>query len=82
MSDLEFDVEDMDDPLERMLERRAEAAREMRKSPSATHCAECDDAIPEPRRQAVPGVQYCVHCQEALDRARAGYVERFGDGSG
>lgn len=79
MSDLEFDVEDMDDPLERMLERRAEAARAAQARPSATHCAECDDAIPEPRRQAVPGVQYCVYCQETLDRARAGYVERSRD---
>lgn len=79
MSDLEFDVEDMNDPFERQLERRAEEARERATRTSATHCAECDDPIPEARRLAVPGVDYCVHCQEALDQARAGYAERWRD---
>jgi len=31
---------------------------------SATHCIECDDPIPEGRRQAIPGVQKCVECAE------------------
>lgn len=31
---------------------------------SLTHCLECGDPIPEGRRKAVPGVQYCVHCQD------------------
>ncbi|RMD89589.1 MAG: TraR/DksA family transcriptional regulator, partial [Alphaproteobacteria bacterium] len=29
---------------------------------SATHCADCDEPIPEARRQAVPGVKLCVDC--------------------
>ncbi len=37
--------------------------------PSLTHCAECEDEIPQGRRQAIPGVRLCVHCQEAQDRA-------------
>ena len=30
---------------------------------SLTHCQECEAPIPEARRQAVPGVRYCVSCQ-------------------
>lgn len=36
---------------------------------SATHCAECDEPIPEARRRAIPGVQLCVGCQSGRDRA-------------
>jgi len=32
-----------------------------------THCEACDAAIPEARRQAVPGVRLCVACQSARD---------------
>jgi phage/conjugal plasmid C-4 type zinc finger TraR family protein len=30
---------------------------------SATQCIECDTAIPEKRRQLLPGVQLCVECK-------------------
>jgi phage/conjugal plasmid C-4 type zinc finger TraR family protein len=33
-----------------------------------THCEECGDTIPEARRQAIPGVRYCVNCQSELDK--------------
>ena len=35
---------------------------------SATHCEECDSAIPEARRKAIPGVQLCVACQSSLEK--------------
>jgi len=35
---------------------------------SLSHCAECGAAIPEARRQAVPGVRLCIACQDAEDR--------------
>ena len=35
---------------------------------SLTHCKECEAAIPEARRKAVPGVQYCVQCQSELEQ--------------
>lgn len=35
---------------------------------SRERCADCDAAIPERRRIAIPGVQLCVTCQEAADR--------------
>ncbi|GJL81200.1 MAG: hypothetical protein DHS20C01_08340 [marine bacterium B5-7] len=31
-------------------------------------CEECDEPIPQARRDALPGVQRCVPCQEAWDR--------------
>lgn len=38
------------------------------RGPSQTHCMSCGAEIPEARREAVPGVQLCVPCQEAEDR--------------
>lgn len=36
--------------------------------PGPTHCTHCAAAIPEARREAIPGVRLCVACQEADDR--------------
>jgi phage/conjugal plasmid C-4 type zinc finger TraR family protein len=47
--------------------------------PSLTHCAECGAEIPQPRRDAVPGVRLCLPCQEAHDKdtvRSAGYNRR------
>lgn len=38
---------------------------------SAHECAECGEAIPEARRQALPGVQLCIACQEEADKQQA-----------
>ncbi|MEO0574151.1 MAG: DksA/TraR family C4-type zinc finger protein [Pseudomonadota bacterium] len=49
------------------------------KGQSLTHCQECDVAIPEARRAAVPGVRLCIACQSAVDKeqkAVAGYNRR------
>lgn len=35
---------------------------------SAVHCDECDCAIPEARRKAIPGVRLCIECQSALEK--------------
>lgn len=46
---------------------------------SLEKCEECDAAIPEARRKAVPGVRLCVSCQEAEDKQQAavsGYNRR------
>ncbi|MBW3549424.1 MAG: DksA/TraR family C4-type zinc finger protein [Proteobacteria bacterium] len=55
------------------------ARSKLRQGPALSHCEECDEAIPEARRQAVPGVRMCVACQEAQDReqdAGKGYNRR------
>ncbi len=35
---------------------------------SLTRCEECEVAIPEARRKAMPGVRYCVRCQSELEK--------------
>ena len=34
---------------------------------SVKFCEECDAAIPEARREAVPGVHLCIACQSSLE---------------
>jgi phage/conjugal plasmid C-4 type zinc finger TraR family protein len=46
---------------------------------SGTHCAECEEPIPEARRQAMPGVKLCIDCQTERDAkpvARGGFNRR------
>ena len=55
------------------------ARSQLRQGSGLTHCEECDAAIPEARRKAVPGVRLCVACQEAHDREQgtgSGYNRR------
>ena len=59
------------------LERMRAAKRPI--GESLTHCAECDEPIPEKRRQAIPGVKLCIDCQsgrEARPEPRAGINRR------
>ena len=47
--------------------------------PALSHCEHCGAAIPEARRQAMPGVRLCVACQETRDKQDAvfsGYNRR------
>ncbi len=48
--------------------------------PSRTHCAECEEPIPDARRTAIPGVNLCVDCQQDRDRQTAprGGINRRG----
>ena len=46
---------------------------------SLSACEECGSEIPEGRRQAIPGVRFCVRCQQALDTeqtSQTGYNRR------
>ena len=46
---------------------------------SLTHCEECDEPIPQARREAVKGVRLCITCQSKLDKQRttfSGYNRR------
>jgi phage/conjugal plasmid C-4 type zinc finger TraR family protein len=46
---------------------------------SLTHCAECEEEIPEARRLAKPGVKLCIDCQQERDgayRVRGGFNRR------
>jgi phage/conjugal plasmid C-4 type zinc finger TraR family protein len=58
------------------------ARMQARKGPvgeSLTHCAECDEPIPEARRAAIPGVKLCVDCaaeRDGAQKARGGINRR------
>lgn len=43
-----------------------------RSQPTQSECQECGEDIPLPRQQAVPGVQYCIHCQGLHERRLRG----------
>ena len=51
------------DELARMQARRKPVGN------SLSHCAECEEPIPEARRQALPGVKLCVDCVAERDAA-------------
>jgi len=55
----------IDDSIEDAIKR---ARAQLPSGPSLTHCEECGDEIPEPRRQAIPGVRLCVACQAEADK--------------
>jgi phage/conjugal plasmid C-4 type zinc finger TraR family protein len=57
----------------------ARARSQLPRGESLIRCEECDAAIPEARRQAVPGVRLCVNCQSEHDKAQqatSGYNRR------
>lgn len=61
------------DELKRMQSRRAPVGA------SLQHCAECEEEIPEARRNAIPGVKLCLECQQERDSrfvARGGINRR------
>lgn len=63
----------IEDELKRMQARRRATGA------SRTHCAECEEPIPEARRQAIPGVTLCIDCQQQRDArpiARGGINRR------
>ena len=37
---------------------------------SAQECIECDALIPEGRRKAIKGCQYCAHCQHLIEQGK------------
>lgn len=47
---------------------------------SAVRCEECDCAIPEARRKAIPGIRFCIACQSALEEQElySGGINRRG----
>ncbi len=61
------------DELKRMQARKAPVGE------SLTHCADCEEEIPQARREAIPGVKLCIDCQQDRDgtyKARGGINRR------
>ena len=59
------EMELIEDALE--AQRLADPTRGKTVADSATYCQVCGEAIPQARREAVPGVLLCVDCAEALE---------------
>ena len=57
-----------------MAENEEQRVREMlmaqQQRPSALYCLDCGEDIPEERRSAVKGCQYCVCCQPKYDKIK------------
>lgn len=49
------------------------ARSQLPNGPGLSHCAECDAAIPEARRKALPGVRLCVACQSEQDKTQGSH---------
>lgn len=68
------------DQIDATIEDAVERVRkQLPRGESLEECEECMAAIPEARRQVVPGVRLCVACQEAEDKQQAivsGYNRR------
>ncbi|ANF58876.1 DksA/TraR family C4-type zinc finger protein [Halotalea alkalilenta] len=69
------------DQIDSTVEDGVSAARQRlaHSGPSLTHCEECDEPIPQARREAVPGVRLCIECQAKWDRRQqydSGYNRR------
>ena len=62
------------DELERMRARKQPSGQ------SLTHCADCEEPIPEARRDALPGVKLCIDCAGQRDTRNAprGGINRRG----
>lgn len=60
------------------------ARSELHTGDSAHECEECGAPIPEARREAIPGVQLCIHCQADAEKqhtASGGINRRAGKDS-
>ncbi|MFW3615940.1 MULTISPECIES: DksA/TraR family C4-type zinc finger protein [Halomonadaceae] len=62
--------EQIDSTVEDALQR---ARSELPRGESLTHCEECDEPIPQARREAMPGVRLCIACQSERDKQRTAY---------
>jgi len=58
--------------VEATLEDALAAARQrLPTGESAFFCLECGDDIPQKRREALPGVKYCIACQSLNEKTQA-----------
>ena len=68
------------DQIDATVEDAVKRARDqLPRGKSLSHCEECEKAIPDARREAVPGVRLCVACQaehDAKEKVVSGYNRR------
>ena len=68
------------DQIDATIEDAVKRARsELPRGKGLSICEECNQPIPQARRDAIPGVRLCVGCQSELDKqevSRSGYNRR------
>ena len=52
----------------------ARARGEIPRGESLDECEECGAPIPQARREAIPGVRLCIHCQQEKDLQKPAYT--------
>ena len=52
----------------------ARARGEIPRGESLYECEECGAPIPQARREAIPGVRLCIHCQQEKDLQKPAYT--------
>lgn len=59
----------VNEQIEASIEDELKRMRSLRRPTGAsrTHCAECEEPIPEARQSAMPGVKLCLECQQERD---------------
>lgn len=53
----------------------ARARGEIPRGESLDECEECGAPIPQARREAIPGVRLCIHCQQEKDLQKPAYKD-------
>ncbi|MDE3933968.1 TraR/DksA family transcriptional regulator [Glaesserella parasuis] len=70
-------MKDQIDRANELAEKEREfALAKLRNKPTAyslTHCEDCDEPIPEARRQNVQGCTRCIECQQIHEYKQKGY---------
>lgn len=61
---------------EQILAEQIRVARQPIGRISAIFCMKCDVAIPAARRAALPGVEYCITCQEIREATGKHYQSK------
>lgn len=56
------------------LKMRLPARGEIPRGESLYECEECGAPIPQARREAIPGVRLCIHCQQEKDLQKPAYT--------
>lgn len=50
------------------------ARKRLPEGESLTHCAVCEEPIPDARRKALPGVRLCVNCQSEYEKNQGAHA--------
>ena len=62
----------VNEQIEASIQEAVELARtQISAGNSRENCEECDATIPKARRQAIPGVRFCIECQSAMEEDSA-----------